>query len=348
MEFVKLEPHHDGVITDIVFDFYGQRCATCGIDRHIKIWTLDPEDGSWSVNDIPRAHQDIIWRLSWAHPEFGQLIASCSEDRTVCIWEEQESVTSSSSSTTRDTEKWVKKATLSDCKKSVNDVKFSPRHLGLKVATASADGLIRIYEANDIFSLTYWQIQDSFRVENTVPVSPNPQTDSSYSEHGLTCLSWNESPFEPPMIAIGGYSRRAVVWTQQNSKWIEECVLGTHADAIHDIAWAPSMGRSYHLIATTSREHTFQVHTVIRNNQGDLECKSSVVVSAPIPEGSESGSSSSPVWRVAWNATGTILATSSEDGSLSLWRKDFSGSWTQVKHIPAASNQFRSFYKGSS
>lgn len=28
--------------------------------------------------------------MAWAHPEFGQIIASCSFDRTVVIWEEAE------------------------------------------------------------------------------------------------------------------------------------------------------------------------------------------------------------------------------------------------------------------
>lgn len=31
------------------------------------------------------------------------------------------------------------------------------------------------------------------------------------TEHGLTCMSWNESLFEPPKLAVGGYSRRACV-----------------------------------------------------------------------------------------------------------------------------------------
>jgi hypothetical protein len=39
----------------------------------------------------------------------------------------------------------------------------------------------------------------------------------------------------------------------------QESVLGTHGDTVHDIAWAPGMGRSYHLIATASRESKFQV-----------------------------------------------------------------------------------------
>ena len=27
--------------------------------------------------------------MTWAHPEFGQVLATCSFDRTVAVWEEQ-------------------------------------------------------------------------------------------------------------------------------------------------------------------------------------------------------------------------------------------------------------------
>jgi nucleoporin SEH1 len=126
-----------------------------------------------------------------------------------------------------------------------------------------------------------------------------------------------------------------VVWTQINAKWVEECVLGTHSNTVHDIAWAPSMGRSYHLIATASRDATFQVHTLLRKDQGVLEYQSSAVIPA---------ANGSPVWRVAWNATGTVLATSAEDGTLSLWRKNFSGSWVNIKSLSGDASQFRAFY----
>jgi nucleoporin SEH1 len=55
--------------------------------------------------------------------------------------------------------RWQKKSQLTDSRKAVNDVKFAPRHLGLMLATASADGIVRIYEANDVFSLGYWPLQ---------------------------------------------------------------------------------------------------------------------------------------------------------------------------------------------
>jgi hypothetical protein len=40
-------------------------------------------------------------------------------------------------------------------------------------------------------------------------------------------------------------------------------VLGEHTNVVHDIAWAPAMGRSYHLIATASRESTFKVASLL-------------------------------------------------------------------------------------
>lgn len=36
-----------------------------------------------------QCHSGSVWRLSWAHPEFGEVLATCSFDRTVAIWEEQ-------------------------------------------------------------------------------------------------------------------------------------------------------------------------------------------------------------------------------------------------------------------
>ena len=175
MEFARLTPCHDDTVTDISFDYYGKRFATCSTDKHIKVWTLlknsaistsksnnstgninadESVEYSWSCHDISSAHSESIWRVCWSHPEFGSLIASCSEDRTVCIWEQQENITSKISK-----DKWICKAKLHDAKRAINDVKFSPRHLGLRIATASAEGIVRIYDSVDLFSLSYWNHQ---------------------------------------------------------------------------------------------------------------------------------------------------------------------------------------------
>jgi len=362
MEFIRLTPVHTSHVHDIAFDFYGKRFCSCSSDR-IRIWDFDEETKHWSCYDLPRApHQNSVWRLSWAHPEFGQVFASCSEDRMICIWEEWGDITvagamasssslsasasgsssSSSSSVPASSgigggakqQRWQCKAQLTDSKRAVNDVKFAPRHLGLKLASASSDGYVRIYEATDVFSLNYWQLQDSIQVEVTSAEKSNADSgvqsvgpqQGRESEHGLTCLSWNECPFETEMLAVGGHSKRAsiLIRSKETGKWFEgwshEC-----QGVVHDIAWAPVMGRSYHQIATASREGSCLLHRLKRSStpNGPFER-----LGDPIEI-----KTSSPVWRVAWNATGTVLATSSEDGTLSLWRKDANGKWSNVEKV---------------
>jgi nucleoporin SEH1 len=96
------------------------------------------------------------------------------------------------------------------------------------------------------------------------------------------------------------------------------------------------MGRSYHLIATASRENCFRVHKLLRKEDGSLVYDKTQTIET---------ADGSAVWRVAWNATGTVLATSAEDGVLSLYRKDFKGDWVCVQTLPTGSEAARSFYK---
>jgi WD40 repeat protein len=72
MQFTQLSTPHTDIVHDISFDYYGKRFCSCSSDKSIKVWDMDV-DGNWSSFDIHRAHQDSIWRLTWAHPEFGQV-----------------------------------------------------------------------------------------------------------------------------------------------------------------------------------------------------------------------------------------------------------------------------------
>ena len=33
-----------------------------------------------------KAHDGPVWAISWAHPRYGNILASCSFDRKVIIW----------------------------------------------------------------------------------------------------------------------------------------------------------------------------------------------------------------------------------------------------------------------
>ena len=346
---------HEDLIHDIAYDFYGKRLATCSSDQHIKVWDLDDVHG-WVCTSQWKAHSGPIWRVDWAAPEFGQVIASCSSDRTICVWEESEGMSSSYVSTGfvhvvlenpppcepsslypplacsdvllssgDQGKKWKLKATLGDAH-DILSVKFAPSHLGLKLASCSNDGIVRIYEALDITNLSQWQITDQFEV-------------TEGESKGTTCLAWNTSPFDAATIAVGTQSSSPQIWQYNDKfrKWELIAVLGKdssqkeggHKDSIHDIAWAPNLGRSYHLVATASKDRTAKIWQLEANAKGKWNVKE--VASFP--------NHNNEVWRVEWNITGTILASSGDDGTVRLWKCSYQNEWQCLNIITGSGAQ---------
>ena len=91
---------HKDLIHDVAFDWYGDRMATCSSDQHVKIWDRDPATNSWKNTATWKSHSGSVWKVTWAHPEFGQIVATCSFDRTAVIWEEVSKTATVSSMTT--------------------------------------------------------------------------------------------------------------------------------------------------------------------------------------------------------------------------------------------------------
>ena len=74
---------------DISFNLYGSRLASCSSDRKVKIYNR--VDEKWILNSEFMAHDGPIWKVKWAHPDFGNILATCSYDKSVNIWEERKS-----------------------------------------------------------------------------------------------------------------------------------------------------------------------------------------------------------------------------------------------------------------
>lgn len=145
-----------------------------------------------------KAHSGSVWKVTWAHPEFGQVLATCSFDRTAAIWEEISKyhnllmlylhiilkylrntlhytfLVGESNEGGTLLRHWVRRANLVDSRTSVTDVKFGPKSFGLILATCSADGVMRIYEAPDAMNLAQWPLQHEVSLK--IPSS---------------CLTWN-------------------------------------------------------------------------------------------------------------------------------------------------------------
>lgn len=143
--------------------------------------------------------------------------------------------------------RWVRRTNLVDSRTSVTDVKFAPKCHGLLLATCSADGIIRLYEAPDIMNLSQWTL--AHEVSMKIP---------------LSCISWNQSMFrlQAPMIAAGsddssqssGGKVFILEFCDNMRRWNRTETISSITDPVHDIAFAPNVGRSYHILAVASKD----------------------------------------------------------------------------------------------
>lgn len=323
----SVETEHKDLIHDVAYDHYGRRMATCSSDQSIKVWDI-AEDGTSQQVAHWKAHSGSVWRVTWAHPEFGQVLATCSFDRTATIWEEVSAGGDpghehGGGSGSESSSSWVKRTSLVDSRTSVTDVKFAPKHLGLQLATCSSDGMVRIYEAPDVMNLSQW--------------SPQLEINSKMS---CSCIGWNPSRAHLPMIAVGsddpsaaGNSKVQIYeFNESSRKWVKvEAIVGA-TEPVHDLAFAPNFGRSYHLLAIASRDVKIVSLKPVSPGK-DLnggQANYSNYSKFEIRQIASFNEHNSQVWRVSWNVTGTILASSGDDGCVRLWKANYMDTWKSI------------------
>ena len=68
-----------------------------------------------------------MWAVAWAHPEFGNILASCSYDRQIFVWKEHAP------------QQWGLIHKYLGHEGSVNAISFAPREVGLRLGSASSD-----------------------------------------------------------------------------------------------------------------------------------------------------------------------------------------------------------------
>ncbi|KAJ1302182.1 hypothetical protein OPQ81_001009 [Rhizoctonia solani] len=188
---------HADLITDTVYDYYGLKLATGGIDQKIKIWKLNELTGVWSIVDEWKAHDAPVAKIAWAHPEYGNLIASCSYDRSVKIWEDTRGIPDTSGPS-----KFHLKATLTEARGTVRAVDFAPAHFGLKLVTIASDNFVRIYECQETYHLNSWSLIEEF---DAAAIAVTPAAGESPNS-GATPTQTHASLSDTPPIAPGGIS----------------------------------------------------------------------------------------------------------------------------------------------
>ncbi|XP_071440515.1 protein SEC13 homolog [Hetaerina americana] len=222
---------HEDMIHDAKLDYYGIRMATASSDKSVRLFHV--ENG----RQIPIAkligHEAAVWEVSWANPKFGNLLASCSYDRKVIVWQETQPG------------EWIKHYEYANHSSSVNSVDWGPPECGLVFACGSSDGTI------SVVSYTEGGGWEARKIHNAHSV-------------GCNSVSWCSEGPEKCLVS-GGCDHFVKVWKEadinQGGGWNLVASLEGHADWVQGVAWAPISGDKVHRIASCSQDKQVMVWT---------------------------------------------------------------------------------------
>lgn len=350
--------HQDQMLA-VAYDFYGRRMATCSADHTIKVF--DKVGETWHLNDSWRAHDAPIVKVSWAGPKHTPLIASGSHDCTVKLWEEfpEEPFLSG--------RRWRSKHTINDFKGPVYDVEFCSASTILKLAAIAGDGVLRIYETIDSSNIGYWtamveqpllnrtvsrQLQSSFALS----WSPTPSfrewiavsvlddalvfecdkasgkyirvaelpghrgliRDISWApsfgrSHGLiatACKDGNVRIFSIKCSYLGPMSKKT-------RKIGGTAVVGVEMDEVDDGKEAGS----------GKRQITWRTSKEAAKDEERKEWRTALEKKVEVKLVHDSSDHDGEVWRVCWNSSGSILASTGDDAKARFWKNMLMGSF---------------------
>ena len=294
---------HSGTIHDAQTDYYGRRLATASSDNSVRIWDVSTEQQAFLAE--LRGHEAPVWQVSWSHPKFGSLLASCAYDKSVIVWKETRAGT---------WEQIYRDATHTG---SVNSIAWCPWEYGLAFATASADGSVAVTTFKGGNS---WERKVIHRAHlyGANAVSWAPATSPATLASGPAVDS---AQLAAKRIVSGGCDDKVKIWREgDDGEWIEVHEASGHSDWVRDVAWRPNVGIPSNTIASCSEDKTVLIWTQ------DMDGK-------PWKVGFTLNMGA-PVWRLSWSLTGSLLAVACADNSVSLFKENADdGEWVLVNSL---------------
>ncbi|KAL4477429.1 hypothetical protein ABPG74_002579 [Tetrahymena malaccensis] len=352
--FQAINTFHQDIIHDISFDWYGQRLVTCSSDRNVKIWQKN-QSGKWDLYHSITNQEGPVRKVKWAHPQFGTILAACSMDRSIHIYQEYKDITSiQKDPNEQQLQKQWKPIKIYNDKEVIEDMKFAPIHVGLILAVARADGRISIFQFKDLLNL---QIHEQI---SNISVSPL----------GINSISWNKNRFDKKnMIAVGCKDRDTSQTKNQNGingvnqKYIDEEIKSgqsfkiivfnslqtvnaqdhyqmkfefaesntqqlMHTQNVSDVSWSLINGRSFHLIATCGKEGArIWYMKQLSTNQNAIQ------VMKVIDLFDQKYNESIEVQKISWNIMASLVATSDSNNEIKIFKCVGMGKWEKIKSI---------------
>ncbi|EFC47435.1 sec13 protein [Naegleria gruberi] len=299
---------HQDMIHDAQADYYGKRLATCSSDATIRIFDLAPSNSEEpKLVDTLIGHEGPVWQVSWAHPQFGSIIASCSYDHRVIIWKENQQ-----------THKFTKVFEYR-LESSVNSISWAPHEHGLHLASASSDSQITFF--------SYDEQSNNWKVSNIRDAHKTGCNSVCWAPASHTGALVQQSSQDQPenlkfvkRIVSGGSDKLVKIWefNESSNQWQIEAELEGHDDWVRDVSWAPNIGLPYETIASCSQDKRVIIWT---RDQNSNQWSKQILPFENV------------VWRVSWSLTGNILAISTADNEVTLWKEDVNGSFQKISSL---------------
>lgn len=295
-----VDSSHEDMIHDCQFDYYSKKMATCSSDRTIKIFEVNGD--IYHCSATLTVHEGPVWQVSWAHPKFGVLLASCSYDGSIVV---QKEVSQGN---------WARMYEAKFPEASVNSVAWAPHEFGLMLAAACSDGKVVIVE----YKGGVWG-------QRAAPINNDAL--------GCNAVSW--APYHPILshddqnamvyrlvTAACDNTVRVWRWTDSSVDVEEPKSNDPHRDWVRDVAWNPNPALPFSLFASCSEDRSVYIWKQ-RQNGSHWEPVLLRQFDAP-------------VWRLSWSVTGTVLAVSTGDHRVSLWKQAVDETWVQISSLADA------------
>jgi protein transport protein SEC13 len=145
-------------------------------------------------------------------------------------------------------------------------------------------------------------------------------------------------------VVTGSCDNMVRIWSSvgPEGQWAEEpkqsSASAAHSDWVRDVAWAPNTAMSCNIIASCSEDRT-----VIIWKQSAAAASSTSADNSNKPWSSMFMKNfDAPVWRVSWSVTGNVLAVSTGDHKVSLWKQAADEAWVEISAFDSTNQQSQS------
>jgi nucleoporin SEH1 len=342
---------HCDIIHHVEFDFHGRRVATASSDKIVCVWDKtssantqssqhEHEGTTWIRTAYWKTHGGAVWKVRWAHPEFGQVIATCSFDNNIHIFEETTTDSSDQSARTgvhvgrtESNNKWRRRATLSGAA-NITDIQFAPHYLGLILAACTSTGRLVVYEAEDVMELENW----------------NSLVDVEIVPFRLSSISWSTHRFRTPLIALSSDDVNAlqsekvtIIKANFTAGFRKPEVIAQRQFTFSDqaqvtqVVFGPTCGLSYHRLAIAVGTSICVYQINVRHEEGNNDDRSGNYydeehISINLLDTVEGGHSQAV--RLSWNVIGDIICAVYADAVIRLWKYNtFTAKWDLISSV---------------